>query len=268
MTASNRPSILATARSDPIGAGIIVCVVALVTLLILHFAPRSDIEAWRWRMPFLSELLSPPRRLPRPLPSPPMHWRLNATPADTLTVPGFPVAYWGRPDAPYSAGMTAGASKPVAIIVHFTDETPALSLVRYGHSTDDSRGGVSYGYHIYIDEWGRVLQGAPLSKRTNHVKPGGHEKRRAGTTHMDSRNTIGVSLIGACKSPRLSPVTYRCTEETPTPQQMEAGLAVVSALRRKYSIKCGEVYGHGDLQTDRASFEGHALSRKAREVCG
>ena len=46
-----------------------------------------------------------------------------------------------------------------------------------------------------------------------------------------------------------------------------AGLAVVRALQRKFAMKCDQVFGHGDLQFDRQSFEGVRLSRLARRVC-
>jgi hypothetical protein len=32
-------------------------------------------------------------------------------------------------------------------------------------------------------------------------------------------------------------------------------------------MQCMEVYGHGDLQTDRQNFEGYRLSRLARAAC-
>ena len=52
-----------------------------------------------------------------------------------------------------------------------------------------------------------------------------------------------------------------------TKAQLRAGLAVVRALQQKFAMKCGQVFGHGDLQYDRQSFEGVRLSRLARRVC-
>jgi hypothetical protein len=42
---------------------------------------------------------------------------------------------------------------------------------------------------------------------------------------------------------------------------------VIRALQARYGMRCTEVYGHGDLQTDRQSFEGYRLSRLARAAC-
>ncbi len=266
MTASNN-SIVQAARSDPVGAGIVVSVVLLVVLAFLEYAPPLDIEMPRWRWPDLPSLIRGPKQVPKPLRKPPEAWRANAAPGDVLKVPGLPVAYWGKPDAAYGQRVTASAQKPVAVVVHFTDDTPALTLVAYQHNGDSHRGG-AYGYHVYIDPDGRVFQGAPLSVRTNHVKPvGSPERTRIGTT-LDGTNTISVTLVGACRSPPLAPITYRCRDETVTQQQIDAGLAVIVAIRKRFGIACGEVYGHGDLQHDRKSFEGVTLSRMARAACG
>jgi N-acetyl-anhydromuramyl-L-alanine amidase AmpD len=261
------PSVRDAARSDPIGAGIIVCAVALVALSFVHIAPEIDIELPTWRWPQLPELLTGPRPIPKPVGKPPDAWRVAARTGDVLAVPGVPVAYWGRPDAVYGARVTGEAVKPIAVVVHFTDDSPILNLVKYQHTGDTERGG-SYGYHFYIDASGRVLQGAPLSVRTNHIKPRGAMERKAAGNALDGTNTIGVGLVGACKSPPLSPITYRCHEETPTQAQIESGLAVVKSLQRMYGMSCGQVYGHGDLQTDRKSFEGVTLARRAVDDCG
>jgi N-acetylmuramoyl-L-alanine amidase len=258
VTASNRPSILAIARSDPIGAGIIVfCVLFLMAIAIHLIADVIELQ----------RPSSPPRRALRPLTRPPAAWLAAARPDDVLTIPGVPVAYWGNPAAPYGARVTSEATRFRAIVVHFTDETPVISLVKYGHARDNTRGGASFGYHIYIDPQGRVLQGAPLGVRTNHVKPMTATERLTAGRHIDGTNSIGVSLIGACRSPRLVAITYQCRLETPTAEQLAAGAEVVAALRKRFSIPCAEIYGHGDLQRDRKSFEGRTLSRLARTAC-
>ena len=59
----------------------------------------------------------------------------------------------------------------------------------------------------------------------------------------------------------------RCSDEYTTKRQLRAGLASIRALQARYDIDCGEVYGHGELQTDRAAFEGATLTRLARETC-
>ena len=259
MTASKPSSILNTARSDPLGAGIVVCAVALIVTLFVWLAEPYDAKAGAWRLPTLT---TAPARVPKPLPRPPDEWRAKARQGDVLHVPGIPVAYWGNPDATYGERVTDAKRAFAGIVIHFTDETPALRLVKYGHSSDPTRGGASYGYHFYIDPDGRVLQGAPLSVRTNHVKPTTAQVRREAGAHLDGTNSIGVSLIGACRG-----AFYACTSEKPTATQLAVGMAVVRSLQRRFKIKCGAVFGHGELQTDRRSFEGITLAAQVRAGC-
>lgn len=203
-------------------------------------------------------------------PKAPPAWRANASPAAVLSVPDYRVAYWGKPDARYSVYATRRREKPVAIVVHFTYFPHSLyGLVRYGHRRDFGRGGGSFGYHVYIGWTGKIVQGAPLTKRTNHIKSQRRPQRTDVGKHLWSGNTIGISLIGACnpvRAPRWGNMR-RCSRETPTNAQLEAGLAVIRALQRRFGMACGEVYGHGDLQTDRDSFEGATLTRLARLAC-
>jgi hypothetical protein len=247
------PSIFETARSDPLGAGIIVCVVALVVLTSVYFMERANLIRW-------PELLSSPKATPRPIARPPAAWRASARVEDLISVPGFPVAYWGRPDASYGP---QGADVAIqGLVIHYTDETPALRLVQYGHSSDGSRGGASYGYHFYIDAAGRVLQGAPLTRRTHHVKPRHAGVRRSTGASLDNTNSIGISLIGACRG-----LFYTCRSEKPTAAQLEAGAAVVKALQFRFNLRCAAVFGHGELQTDRKTFEGLTLATSVRAGC-
>lgn len=199
----------------------------------------------------------------------PASWRQKANAADVFTVPGFDVAYWGKPDARYSKYATRKRRKPVAVVVHHTRAKPVKNLVIYGHRSDPSRGGAAFGYHFYVGRDGSVVQGAPLSRRTNHIKFSTNKQRRDTAKHLWSGNTIGVSLVGGC-DPMFRPslrAWHRCTEEYITEQQLKAGLAVVRALQAKFNMTCGAVYGHGDLQYDRQVFEGMRLSRLARRVC-
>ncbi|MEL6921181.1 MAG: peptidoglycan recognition family protein [Pseudomonadota bacterium] len=196
-------------------------------------------------------------------------WGRAANRNDILKIPDYKVAYWGKPDAQYSIYATRGRRPPRAIVVHFNYPKSLYALVKYGHAQDFSRGGGSFGYHFYIGRSGKVVQGAPLSVRTNHIKSARKPQRTAIARHLWSGNTIGVSLVGAC-NPLRSPKWgnwKRCARETPSPEQLEAGLAVVRALQTRFNLECAEVYGHGDLQTDRDTFEGRTLSRLARDLC-
>lgn len=262
-------SIRKAARSDPVGAGLVVCGAVLAVLGVLYVAPppEPELPAWRWPEWGWPTLRREPERITRPIEKPPEAWATAAKLGDVLAVSGHQVAYWGRPDVAYGRAMTAAAVNPVAVVVHYTDNRSIVDLVRYQHNGDAERGG-SYGYHVYVDPVGRVLQGAPLSVRTNHIKPKGHSARKAAGAHLDSANTIGVSLVGACRSAPMMPITYACSRETVTAAQLAAASAAVLAIQQRFSIACGEVYGHGDLQHDRQSFEGATVSRHLRALCG
>ena len=247
--------IVTLARRDPAGAGIAILGPLLIVLLVLTLAERYAVPQLLSRMP-ASRLLE----------APPPQWLASARRADVLTVPGIAIAYWGRPDAPYGAAVTSAARPYRAIVVHYTTDAPIVRLVQYQHNGDSGRGG-HFGYHIYIDRAGRVLQGAPLTVRTNHVKPRGARERRDGPGRMiDSTNSIGVSLVGACV-PAGRGLTGQCSREHVTAEQMGTGMAVIAALQSRYAIPCRSIYGHGELQTDRASFEGSTLTTRWRAAC-
>lgn len=216
-----------------------------------------------WAVSFLN---SRARLAPDP---PPVAWAEAAKEGDKLKVEGLDIAYWANPDAGYANVATKRKKKPVAIIVHYTSVKPVLRLVEYGHRKDFSRGGGSYGYHFYVGRAGGVAQGAPLTKRTNHIKSKRRPQRTKTARHLWSGNTIGVSLVGGCDwllRPNWRRLTT-CTGEYATPEQLDAGLAVIRALQQRYEIPCDAVFGHGQLQTDRAPFEGETLTQLARAGC-
>jgi len=199
----------------------------------------------------------------------PLGWRASAKESDVLQIKGLDVAYWGRPDAAYSKYATKKRRKPIAVVVHHTSAKPVKNLVTYGHVSDPNRGSGAFGYHFYIGRDGHIVQGAPMSRRTNHIKFRTHKQRRDTAKHLWSGNTIGVALVGGC-DPLMRPdwgASHRCTEEFATPHQLQAGATVIRGLQAKFGMKCSEVYGHGDLQYDRESFEGVLLSRLVKEGC-
>ena len=216
-----------------------------------------------WAISFLNTRA---RLAPSP---PPLAWAETASETDRLDVGGYDVVYWANPDAGYANVATKRKKKPVAVVVHYTSVKPVLRLVEYGQRKDFSRGGGSYGYHFYVGRGGGIAQGAPLSKRTNHIKSQRRPQRTKTARHLWSGNTIGVSLVGGCDwllRPNWRQLTT-CTGEYVTPEQLDAGLAVIRALQTRYEIPCEAVFGHGELQTDRAMFEGETLTKLARAGC-
>lgn len=201
---------------------------------------------------------------PAPVNKPPAEWRATARPEDVLVVPGLDIAYWGRKDVDYGIRATRDAQPFEAVVVHYTEDRPALAFVEYQHNGDDRRGG-SYGYHFYCDKWGRAFQGAPLGKRTNHIKPSGHKNRTKRGKHLDSSNAVGVSMVGGCyRIPGKKAITASCDGERITEAHQQCGLAIIRALQTEYDIPRHAVYGHGDLQHDRSEFEGSTLTRIIR----
>lgn len=200
---------------------------------------------------------------------PPDAWRTNAQPRDILFVPDHDVVYWGRPDAQYSRYATRRKRAPIAIVVHHTLPKPPAGLIAYGHKVDPLRGNASFGYHFYIARNGNILQGAPLSRRTNHVKYSTNSARRRRARYVWSGNSIGVALVGACKLAKKPSDggLLKCAAEAPTKAQLDAGLAVIHALEARFGIACKAVFGHGELQRDRETFEGEKLSGMARAAC-
>lgn len=164
---------------------------------------------------------------------------------DRLVVDGLPIEYLGDPKKTYSR---AAANPFKAIVVHHTGGPTmdsALNTLNYG---DPSRGGGKFGYHFYIDTDGSVVQGVPLSKRTNHVK-GPFATARKDKSDVDNGNSIGISFVGSGE---------------PNERQMESAKRLAGSLMSHYGISAQNVYGHGELQTDRSKNEGMALVRAIR----
>lgn len=243
-------SISSLIRRDPIGAAIIALGVVVAALL---FAPHLDA---------LLTTSSAAIRAPAPskaLPPPPPAWREKAAPDDVLDVPGYNVHYWGKP-----VDVGPDAEPIVGIVAHHDINRPILNYVRYLHNGDSRRGG-HFGYSFAVDHDGHIAQAAPLRYRTHHIKPTGAGPRTDKFPQWDSSSTIGIILVGACQA--KVGTLWRCETEVTTPAQIEAALAVVAALRKQFRLPCDAIAGHGQLQTDRTSWEGAALVKAQLETC-
>ena len=123
--------------------------------------------------------------------------------------------------------------------------------------SDSSRGG-SFGYHFLIGGDGRVIQTAPLSKRTNHVKP--HEHRTS-QLHLINNNTISVSLHGGYMGEGVDAVHIPASE-----QQLSVAYALVLELSKQFNVSISNCWGHGEVQNDRMPEEALELARKCRDA--
>lgn len=149
------------------------------------------------------------------------------------------------PNFHYGKTATAYAQPFGGLVYHHTADKPLDALVRYGKSVDTQRGG-AFGYHFYVGKDGQIVQGAPLEKRTNHIKPPSHKARKKGVAGaLSNANALGVTLVGA--------------EHDATPQQIAAAEKLGRALMAEYNIPPEMIYGHGMLQRDRQHTEGAEL---------
>lgn len=216
--------------------------------------------------------------------APPEDWR---EPGEVLSVPGRHVHYWGRPLGQRNAtsALKSGrieygryaskTAKPFrAIVIHHTRDAPSkkyshsewgLRLVAYQHNGDAEKN-YSKGYHGYVLKDGTAIQGAPASARTNHIKPWGNRLRKRGVAvGISSNNSIGLTAVGGCQPSRL--FFRSCVGWHATKRQEETLAQWVRALQERYNIPCTAVYGHGELQSDRRSYEGAALAKRLRDEC-
>lgn len=170
-------------------------------------------------------------------------------PSDKFEAEGLDIAYAAEPGSQYGRKASASAQPFVGLVFHHTGaNVPANRQVAYGQRVDTKRGG-QFGYHFYIDTEGNIIQGAPMSKRTNHLQPW-TSGLRIGGRGLENENTVSVSLAGDGRNP--------------TPAQMAAARKLGAALSRSYSIPSNHIFGHGELQKSREATEGLDLATSLR----
>ena len=142
------------------------------------------------------------------------------------------------PDAPYMSKPRE--NDPTRIIMHGDVNEDADQLVEYGRKVDPNRG-FAPGYHFYVARDGRVIQGAPVDRITNH-------------TLGANSDSIGINIAGADEG------------KMPTPEQDAAAKKLISQLGQQYGIDPTNVIGHGELQPNRRNkLEGGNIARDIRE---
>ena len=144
------------------------------------------------------------------------------------------------PNFVYGRSASKNARPFSGLVVHHTADKPIQNLVNYGKTVDQQRGG-AFGYHFYVGKDGQIIQGAPLDKRTNHIKPPKHRQRKGGGG-ISNADAVGITLVGG--------------EHGATPAQRDAAARLGQALMAEYNIGPDRVFGHGDLQHDRQHQEG------------
>lgn len=164
---------------------------------------------------------------------------------DVFSAPGLAIRYAGDKDRPYGVQASEKAQPFKGIVFHHPGGGSLQQAVEYGQRVDEKRGG-AFGYHFYVGRDGEIVQGAPMTKRTNHMKPGGK-------SGLDNSTAIGVSLIGA--------------EAGATAKQLDAVTNLGAALKAQYgSIDPRLIYGHGEIQGDKRADEGKEAAQALRRL--
>ncbi len=167
---------------------------------------------------------------------------------------GLSIEYRGVDNCPYGKSATADKEDLSGIVIHHTaPDHDADWYIQYQIDGDPVRGG-HFGYHFYIAQDGKIVQGAPLTKRTNHVKPSSASQRRTFRRELNNKNALGISCVGAGKR-RFSPTT----------EQTVAVFALTQALCDALEISYDNIVGHGEIQTDRDPTEGTDPAERMRQ---
>jgi hypothetical protein len=166
---------------------------------------------------------------------------------------GLNIIYRGVDSCPY--GKTASRNKKefAAIVLHHTSPRHDTDwYVQYQIDGDRERKG-HFGYHFYISPEGSIFQGAPMTKRTNHVSSKSRVRRNIGKFASNS-NSIGITCSMAGLPQGFSP----------TNMQVSVVYDLVFALCDTYGISFSNVFGHGEIQNNRHKTEGASLAREIR----
>lgn len=168
---------------------------------------------------------------------------------------GLNIEYRGKDDCPYGIDATRAKKNFIGLIIHHTgDDHDTDWYVGYQIRGDRERGG-HFGYHFYISPEGRIVQGAPLTKRTNQISPSANVRLNF-RKEFQNTNTIGISCVGAGKT--------NPDRSEPTEQQKTAVCQMAFALCDLYSMPFDAVVGHGEIQSNRMAVEGRDLARSIR----
>jgi N-acetyl-anhydromuramyl-L-alanine amidase AmpD len=168
---------------------------------------------------------------------------------------GLNIEYKGKDSSPYGIDATKAKQKFIGLIIHHTgDDHDTDWYVDYQIKGDKVRKG-HFGYHFFISPEGRVVQGAPLTKRTNQISPESSVRLKF-RKEFQNTNTIGISCVGAGKT--------KPDRSEPTEKQKTAVYQMVFALCDLYSIPFDAVVGHGEIQSNRMAVEGLELAKTIR----
>lgn len=166
---------------------------------------------------------------------------------------GLEIEYRGMDNCPYGKSATDNKKKFVGIVLHHTSPRHSTEwYIRYQIDGDRVRGG-HFGYHFYISLAGIIYQGAPLTKRTNHISPHSSVRRSFGSI-VQNTNSIGITCSRAGANDGFQP----------TDEQVRQVKTLTFALCDALEIPFANVFGHGEAQTNRMYSEGRFLAEEIR----
>lgn len=166
---------------------------------------------------------------------------------------GLDIVYRGVDSCPYGKTATNNKKDFAGIILHHTSPKHTTEwYVQYQIDGDAARGG-HFGYHFYISPAGVIYQGAPLTKRTNHVSPKS-AVRNPFQRNLNNVNAIGITCARAGLEEGFSP----------TDEQRTQAKALIFALCDAFEIPFLNVAGHGEVQNNRHKTEGRSIATAVR----
>ena len=159
----------------------------------------------------------------------------------------------------FEYGIDATANKLVyeGFVLHHTSTSPIENLSDYMQRRDSERKG-TFGYHFLVGKDGRIIQTAPLSKRTNHIKS---QENRTSQLHLKNNNTLSVSLHGGYEGEGADAVHIPASE-----RQLSAAFSLVFELSKIFDLNISNCWGHGELQNDRMPEEALQLAQRCRKA--
>lgn len=168
---------------------------------------------------------------------------------------GLQIDYRGVDTCPYGRSASRNQKPFAGIVLHHTSPVHSTEwYVQYQIDGDPARGG-HFGYHFYISPAGLIYQGAPLTKRTNHVSPTASVRRSFGSI-VQNVNAIGITCARAGTD----------TGFNPTDAQVQNCKTLAFALCDTFNLPFANVFGHGEVQSNRVASEGKSIASAIREL--
>lgn len=154
---------------------------------------------------------------------------------------------------PYEARLQARAPATIDLVVIHCTELPDLATAReYGERVLYPQSGTGNSGHYYVDRDGSVARYVAPERIAHHTR--GYNER-----------SIGIELVNTGRYPNWLDSRHQAMDEAYTPQQIEALLALLAALRAQLpSLRL--IAGHEDLDTTEVEASDDPARRVRRKL--